>query len=47
MYSSSTVPDGTSCSTPGVLSYPDDIGTNSDGGYSSIVTCAVTGIDSP
>jgi hypothetical protein len=39
---------GTSCgSDNGVLSYPDDFGTNADGGYSSIQTCVVPETDSP
>jgi hypothetical protein len=47
MYYTLNPPSGTSCGTAGVLSYPDDIGSNSFGGYSSIVTCEITGVDSP
>lgn len=47
MFYTLNTPTGTGCGSPGVLSYPDDIGTNSGGGYSSIVTCVITGVDSP
>jgi hypothetical protein len=47
MYYTASPPSGTSCATPGVLSYPDNIGTNSAGGFSSIETCVITGVDSP